>query len=141
MYSKKQIEEAIKIYHTTKSVGETVRILGYSTRRQLYSWMSNEVKVAMDRNPLPKINNPLGHPRNPPVEIKLNAIKRCYELGESILSGSEEIGYSRASIYQLRKKYLKEGAAGLMNTKNIQPGKLKEGTEKVSDDITLSSKK
>lgn len=140
MYSKEKIEKALKVYHTTKSVGKTIQILGYPTRRQLYSWINNEGKVAPDRKQLPKFNNPADHPRNPPAEIKLNAIKRCFEIGESIQSVSEEIGYTRASIYQWRKKYLREGAAGLMNTRNIQPGKLTEGIEKISDDDTLSSK-
>lgn len=140
MYSKEKIEKALKVYHTNKSVGKTIRILGYPTRRQLYSWINNEGKVAPDRKQLPKFNNPADHPRNPPAEIKLNAIKRCFEIGESIQSVSEEIGYTRASIYQWRKKYLREGAAGLMNTRNIQPGKLTEGIEKIADDDTLSSK-
>ena len=34
-------------------------------------------------------------------------------------SVSEDIGYSRASIYQWRKRYLKEGMLGLMNTKKL----------------------
>lgn len=134
------MEEALKVYHTTKSVGKTVQKLGYPTRRQLYSWINNEGNVPVDRKQLPKVNNPTDHPRNPPAEIKLSAIQRCFELGESIRSVSEEIGYTRASIYQWRKRYLKEGAAGLMNTRNIQPGKLKEGKENISEDVTPSSK-
>ena len=43
------------------------------------------------------------HPRNPPLDVKLDAIKRCFEHGESIKYVSEDIGYSRASIYQWRK--------------------------------------
>lgn len=34
MYSKKKMEEALKVYHTTKSVGKTVQKLGCPTRRQ-----------------------------------------------------------------------------------------------------------
>lgn len=62
------------------------------------------------------------------MEIKLDAIKRCFEYGESIKYVSEDIGYSRASIYQWRKRYLKEGTLGLMNNKNIPSGELKEET-------------
>lgn len=102
------MEEALKVYHTTKSVGKTVQKLGYPTCRQLYSWINHEGNVPVDRKQLPKVNNPTEHPRNPPAEIKLSAIQRCFELGESIQSVSEEIGYTRASIYQWRKRYLKE---------------------------------
>lgn len=58
----------------------------------------------------------------------MNAIHRYYELGENIKYVSEDIGYSRASIYQWRKRYLKEGTLGLMNHKNITPGTLVEGS-------------
>ena len=55
---------------------------------------------------------------------QLDAIRRCFEQGENIKYVSEDIGYSRASIYQWRKRYLKEGTLGLMNHKNIPPQKL-----------------
>lgn len=140
MYSKKKMEEALKVYHTTNSVGKTIQKLGYPTRQQLYSWINNEGTIPANRKPLPKVNNPTIHPRNPPAEIKLNAIHRCFEYGESIQSVSEGIRYSRASIYQWRKRYLKEGATGLKNTKNIQPGNLKDGKKNIAEDVTLASK-
>ena len=62
-----------------------------------------------ERKPLPRIANSPEHPRNPPLDIKLDAIKRCFEHGESIKYVSKDIGYSRASIYQWRKQYLKKG--------------------------------
>lgn len=55
-------------------------------------------------------------------------IHRCFELGESIKSVSEEIGYTRASIYSWRKKYLRGGITALMNDKNITPNTLTEGS-------------
>lgn len=58
----------------------------------------------------------------------MNAIHRCFELGESIKSVSEEIGYTRASIYSWRKKYLRGGIIALMNDKNITPNTLTEGS-------------
>ena len=48
-----------------------------------------------ERKAYPRIDNPPEHPRNPPLEVKLNAIHRCYELGEYIKYVSEDIGYSR----------------------------------------------
>lgn len=128
MYSKEQKDIALRIYHQTESVTETIRILGYPTRRNLYTWIAEENTPPKTRKEYPVIDNPPDHPRNPPLEVKLNAIHRCYELGENIKYVSEDIGYSRASIYQWRKRYLKEGTLGLMNHKNITPGTLVEGS-------------
>ena len=58
----------------------------------------------------------------------MDAIHRCFELGESIKSVSEDIGYTRASIYSWRKKYLHGGVPALMNCKNIKPNTLTEGS-------------
>ena len=133
MYSKEQKDIALRIYHQTESVTETIRILGYPTRRNLYTWIAEENTPPKTRKEYPVINNPPDHPRNPPLEVKLNAIHRCYELGENIKYVSEDIGYSRASIYQWRKRYLKEGTLGLMNHKNITPGTLVEGSVSSTD--------
>ena len=133
MYSKEQKDIALRIYHQTESVTETIRILGYPTRRNLYTWIAEENNPPKTREEYPVINNPPDHPRNPPLEVKLNAIHRCYELGENIKYVSEDIGYSRASIYQWRKRYLKEGTLGLMNHKNITPGTLVEGSVSSTD--------
>lgn len=139
MYSKGQKDIALRIYHQTESVTETIRILGYPTRRNLYTWIAEENTPPKTRKKYTVINNPPDHPRNPPLEVKLDAIHRCYELGENIKYVSEDIGYSRASIYQWRKCYLKEGTLGLMNHKNITPGTLVEcsvsSTDISSDEI------
>ena len=133
MYSKEQKDIALRIYHQTESVTETIRILGYPTRRNLYTWIAEENTPPKTRKEYPVIDNPPDHPRNPPLEVKLEAIHRCYELGENIKYVSEDIGYSRASIYQWRKRYLKEGTLGLMNHKNITPGTLVEGSVSSTD--------
>ena len=133
MYSKEQKDIALRIYHQTESVTETIRILGYPTRRNLYTWIAEENTPLKTRKEYPVIDNPPDHPRNPPLEVKLNAIHRCYELGENIKYVSEDIGYSRASIYQWRKRYLKEGTLGLMNHKNITPGTLVESSVSSTD--------
>ena len=133
MYSKEQKDIALRIYHQTESVTETIRILGHPTRRNLYTWIAEENTPPKTRKEYPVINNPPDHPRNPPLEVKLDAIHRCYELGENIKYVSEDIGYSRASIYQWRKRYLKEGTLGLMNHKNITPGTLVEGSVSSTD--------
>ena len=138
MYSQEKKAVALKVFHQTDSVSETIRILGYPTRKQLYNWIASENISPKGRKPLPRIANSPEHPRNPSLAVKLDAIKRCFEYGESIKYVSEDIGYSRASIYQWRKRYLKEGTLGLMNNKNIPPGKLKEGTAS-AESIAVSS--
>ena len=42
MYSKEQKDIALRIYHQIESVTETIRILGYPTRRNLYTWIAEE---------------------------------------------------------------------------------------------------
>ena len=84
MYSKEQKDIALRIYHQTESVTETIRILGYPTRRNLYTQIAEENTPPKTRREYPVIDNPPDHPRNPPLEVKLDAIHRCYELGENI---------------------------------------------------------
>ena len=137
MYSQDKIDVALKIYHQCGSVTTTIRVLGYSTRRALYTWIANEGSVKPERKPL-KLVNTAEHPRNPPVEVKMEAIHRCFEFGESIKSVSEDIGYTRASIYSWRKKYLQGGITALMNDKNIKPGTLTEGASSTESALDLA---
>lgn len=53
--------------------------------------------------------------------MKLNILHRCFEIGEDIKSVSEDTGYSRASIYSWRRKYLNGGAGALMSQKKHLP--------------------
>ena len=128
MYSKQEKEKALEIYHQCESVSKTVRILGYPTRKQLYNWIYEEKQPKRSRKKLDIVGNPPNHPRNPPIDVKLDALHRCFELGENVKYVAESIGYTRASIYQWRKRYMKEGTLGLMNDRNIQAGWLKEGS-------------
>lgn len=133
MYSKEKRRVALQTYHREESVAETIRLLGYPSRECLYRWLQEEghPKPARKKS---KVINCKEHPRNPPTEIKLEAIKRCFEQGESVKSVSKDIGYSRASIYTWRKRYLQGGAASLMNTKNIVPGDLPEKKDDASSE-------
>lgn len=132
MYSQDKINIALQVYHQCGSVTDAIRMLGYPTRRALYTWIENEGIPKAPRKPLDNTNT-TAHPRNPPIEVKMDAIHRCFELGESIKCVSEEIGYSRASIYAWRKRYLKGGAVALMNDKNIKPGTLTGGAQDPPD--------
>ena len=90
-YSKEQIKKALELYQQCKSVSQTVRILGYPTRENLYKWIKKENVPQKERKKLPIIINSSYHPRNPPIKTKLDAIKRCFELGESVKYVSEDI--------------------------------------------------
>jgi putative transposase len=131
MYTQEQIITALKTYHHCGSVTKTICVLGYPTRRALYTWIKDEGSQKTPRKELCNINTK-NHPRNPSLEVKMSAIHCCFELGESIKLVSENIGYCRASIYNWRKRYLQGGTAALMNDKNIRPGALTEGTTSVT---------
>lgn len=126
MYSRNKINIVLQLYNQCGSVTETVRVLEYPTRRVLHTWIGNEGSPKSPRKELVNTNT-AQYPENPPIEVKMNALHRCFQLGESIKLVSEEIGYIRASIYVWRKKYLRGGTTALNNDKNIPPGTSKEG--------------
>lgn len=47
---------------------------------------------------LSRVAKPPEHSRNPSLDVKPDAIRRCFEHSENIKYVSEDIGYSRASI-------------------------------------------
>ena len=136
MYSEEQYYKALEVYEETKSIAKTMRLLGYPARRQtLYNWINRKRMLPENRSTFRGYNT-ADHPRHPPAELKLKAIRRCFEEGEDVQSVSEEIGYSRASIYTWRRKYLLKGIAGLMNNpKEHRRGKLPEGSSASSAEI------
>lgn len=105
MYTQEQIITAFKTYYQCESVTKTICVLGYPTRRVLYTWINGEGSQKPPRKDLCNTNT-RNHPRNPSLEVKMNAIHRCFELGESIKLVSEGSGYTRASIYTWRKRFL-----------------------------------
>jgi hypothetical protein len=140
MYSKEQKAKALRIYHQIGSVTDTVRQLGYPSRKHLYNWIRNEGKTKEKRKKL-NLKNTTEHPRNPPAEFKLKVLRRCFENGESVKLVSEETGYSRVSIYVWRKRYLQGGVFSLMNTKNIKPEKLPDTDGKIPSEEIESFRK
>ena len=125
MYTKEQKERALKEFEQLGSVQAVVTLLGYPSRHTLYNWYRNKIADIADyHGSLDKeyqikqkyINAP-NHPRNPDTNLKLDAIKRCFSLGEGVEYVSRDIGYSRASIYSWYRKYQKLGVAGLMSSK------------------------
>jgi len=147
MYTKEQKERALKEFERVGSVQAVVTLLGYPSRHTLYDWYRNKIADIADyHGSLDKeyqikqkyINAP-NHPRNPDANLKLDAIKRCFSLGEGVEYVSRDIGYSRASIYSWYRKYQKFGVAGLMSSKkqikrenidfNTEPSKQQEISE------------
>ena len=147
MYTKEQKERALKEFERLGSVQAVVTRLGYPSRHTLYDWYRNKIADIADyHGSLDKeyqikqkyINAP-NHPRNPDANLKLDAIKRCFSLGEGVEYVSRDIGYSRASIYSWYRKYQKFGVAGLMSSKkqikrenidfNTEPSKQQEISE------------
>lgn len=125
MYTKEQKERALKEFERLGSVQAVVSLLGYPSRNTLYTWYRNKIAGVPDyHGSLDKkyqikqkyINAP-NHPRHPDTNLKLEAIKRCFSLGEGVEYVSREIGYSRMSIYTWYRQYRKYGVAGLMSSK------------------------
>lgn len=113
MYTKKQVEEALRFYRKCGSATLTVRCLGYPSRTMLYNWAENDEKA---KNPR-KENGALHCPSKPrfSVDDKINAVKRCFEGKESVESVAREIGCSNVTIYNWRNKYIREGVFSLMD--------------------------
>ena len=137
MYSEEQYYRALALYDECGSVTKTITQLGYPARRQtLYNWITRRKHLPPERSTFHGVNTP-EHPRHPPLELKLNALHRCFELGENVQSVSDEIGYSTASIYQWRRKYIQEGRAALMKpSSERERGPLKEGTPDANEEIS-----
>ena len=108
MYSQKQKSSALEVYHQTNSVSETIRILGYPTRRQLYTWTAAENMVKRERKPLPRFANPPDHSRQDVWElfkkgqyeiyisdVVVNEINKCsIEKQEILLDYLDQIEYN-----------------------------------------------
>lgn len=142
MYTKEQKEKALREFEKLGSVQAVVTLLGYPTCHTLYTWYRNKISGTPDyHGSLNKpyrvkekyINSPI-HPRYPDVNLKLDAINRCFSLGEGVEYVSREIGYSRMSIYVWHRQFQKYGVAGLMSSKkqikrepmNVNDNNLKE---------------
>ncbi len=125
MYTKEQIKTALKEFERLGSVQATITLLGYPSSSSLYKWY--ERKLANKKNyhgsPQKPYNvehryiNSAEHPRYPDTNLKLEAIKRCFSLGENVEYVSREIGYSRMSIYKWYRQYKKYGVSGPMSSK------------------------
>ena len=126
---------ALQTYEDTHSVTETIRVLGYPGRQTMYKWIRERNQPKKMKSSACRSKSTVSHPRHPSVNLKLEVLHRCFELGEDVKSVSEEIGYSRASIYTWRRKYLRKGMTALMNPKDDPRGRLVPGTASSSEEI------
>lgn len=134
MFTYEKRERALQTYEDTHSVTKTIHSLGYPGRQTLYKWISEQNQPEKVKSTYHGENTAI-HPRHPPVNLKLEVLHRCFELGEDVKSVSDEIGYSRASIYTWRRKYLQKGMTALMNPAHDPRGKLVPGTASSSEEI------
>ena len=124
MYTREEKERALKEFERLGSVQAVITLLGYPSRHTLYDWYRNKIANTPDYHG--SLNKPYQvkekylnrpeHPRYPDANLKLEAIKRCFSLGEGVEYVSREIGYSRMSIYTWYRQYRKYGVAGLMSS-------------------------
>ena len=114
-YTKEQVHTALTLYGKLHSLPKVVEILGYPSIGSLANWVHK----------YPEIVAPKSHKRpvKAPISVKLDAIRRCYEGGETLKSVAEEIGYSSVAILNWHKKYLEKGLIGLMNNSGTDPSK------------------
>ena len=86
----------------------------------MYTWIKNRNIKIKKLNHVDYWDTP-EHKRHPTLELKLSIIRRCFQEGEEIKSVSEETGYSGASIYLWRRKYVVGGASSLVSKKKHLP--------------------
>ena len=122
MYTKEQIEIALKEYERLGSVQAVINLLEYPSSSTLYRWYERKIaektnyRGSLDKPYIikEKIINAPNHPRIPDTSLKLDAIKCCFSIGEGVEYVSRDIGYSRASIYSWYRKICTATTVGIM---------------------------
>lgn len=124
-YSKEQVHAALTLYSKLHSLPKVVKILGYPSVGSLASWVHK----------YPEVVAPKSHKRHikAPINVKLDAIRRCYENGETLKSVAEEIGYSSVAILNWHKKYQEKGLVGLMNKSDTDSSKSPKDIQSIND--------
>jgi len=126
-YTNQQEEAALKEFKHTGSIRATIQKLGYPSPATLYRWYEHQKAGITNWHGFagsyeycsnkPHSCNTSSNPRQPSTDIKIDALHRCFELGEDVEYVSRDIGYSRCSIYKWRRLYLEKGVEGLMSSK------------------------
>ena len=124
-YTNEQVYAALILYRELKSLPKVVESLGYPSEGTLASWVHK----------YPEVVTPKSHKRHirAPINVKLDAIRRCYENGETLKSVAEEIGYSSVAILTWHKKYQEKGLLGLMNKSDTDSSKTPADIQSADD--------
>ena len=124
-YTKEQVHTALILYRKLKSLPKVVETLGYPSTGTLAEWVHKH----------PEIVAPKSHKRHvkAPINVKLDAIRRCYENGETLKSVAEEIGYSSVAILIWHKKYQEKGLVGLMNKSDTESSRSAKDIQSATD--------
>lgn len=145
MYTKEQQGRALKEFERLGSVQAAINLLGYPSKNTLYEWNKAMRANKQNNHGSPDkpyiikekyINSP-SPPRYPDVNLKLNAIRRCFSLGEGVEYVSKDIGYSRMSISKWYRNFQKYGVVGLMASKK-QIKRCKSNIEEQHTDKNIS---
>lgn len=119
-YTEQKKERALTLYDELGSIAKVIQKLDYASRQNMYTWIKNR-NIAIKQKATVNYSGSPTHRRHRSLEVKLNILHRCFEVGEDIKSVSEDTGYSRATIYSWRRKYLSGGAGALMSKKKHLP--------------------
>lgn len=84
MFSKYHKKKALELYAQYKSVTKVIQCLGYPTRQALYNWIAESKALPKRKASRKRWNNTPDQPMHPPIEVKLDAIRRCFEQGENV---------------------------------------------------------
>ena len=135
MYTEKQISNALEAFDRVGSITAVINQLGYPSRTMLYNWL--KAQGTGRRSPKETAQKDLpatfctAYParragiKPASLDLKLKALRRCFEEGEDVTSVAMDIGYSRTVIYGWRKRLQQKGMTGLMPPKKaIKRGKL-----------------
>ena len=107
-YTNQQEKMALKEFKQTGSISATIQKLGYPSPATLYRWHEHQKaglknwhgysgQLENDTNKTHSCTT-TSRPRHPSAELKLNTLRRCFELGEDVEYVSRETGYSVAAI-------------------------------------------
>ncbi len=104
MYSRIKRQKAMKLYAETGSVTEVIRTLGYPTRRTLYNWLEED-GIQGEGGSGFRAGGRSERAAHLTDAVRKDALRRCFEQGENVGTVAKEIGCSRASIYNWKKKF------------------------------------
>lgn len=115
-YSREEIKTALQVYQKIKSMPKTIEILGYPSLGMLSNWRRMYPELCSEENQR-------RHRRwkHASLDLKLEAIRRCYINGESIKSVATDIGYSSPTIIKWYQHYSEKGLLYFMKPKEELP--------------------